>query len=201
MCSSDLIQALNGQGLLLAYHDRADGGLFATLCEMAFAARCGLAIELPRDNATAELFNEELGCVLQVRASDYARVRAEFEAAGLGDFVFEIGRPVAGEEILFMQRGAEVLRASRIELHRAWSATTYQMQKLRDHPECAQQEYDRILDAGDPGISPHVSFNPQDDVAAPFIGGTRPRMAILREQGVNGQIEMAAAFEIGRAHV
>ena len=191
----DTVQKLNREGRILAYHDRADGGLFVTLCEMAFAARAGLDIKLPRLDAIAELFNEELGAVIQVRESDLPLVRGAFAGAGLAAQFVEIGQPVAGDAIRIECGGAEIYRASRIELHRAWSATTFQMQTLRDNPECARQEYDRILDAADPGITPHLTFDPAADIAAPLIGGARPRIAILREQGVNGQIEMGAAFD------
>ncbi len=189
------MQSLIADGRILAYHDRSDGGLFATLCEMAFAARAGLAIALPRSDALAELFSEELGAVIQVRANDVPHMRDAFDQAGLGGQVFDIGRPLAGDGITIACAGREVLNASRIELHRAWSATTFHMQNLRDNPECARQEYDRILDADDPGITPRLTFDPAENIAAPLIGGKRPRIAILREQGVNGQIEMAAAFE------
>jgi len=191
----DAVQKLNREGRILAYHDRSDGGLFVTLCEMAFAARAGLAIKLSRKDGLAELFNEELGAVLQVRAADLPLVRGAFAEAGLQAEFVEIGKPVAGDTISIECCRAEIFRASRTELHRAWSATTFQLQSLRDHPACAREEYDRLLDAADPGITPLLKFDPAADVAAPLIGGARPRVAILREQGVNGQIEMAAAFD------
>ena len=190
-----VVQKLNGDGCILAYHDRSDGGLFVTLCEMAFAARAGLEIVLPRTDVLAALFNEELGAVLQVRVADLQAVREAFTQAGLGGEFSVIGAPVAGDQIRISCDGAEVYCAGRVELHRAWSATTYHLQSLRDNPACAQQEYDRILDLADPGISPNVSFDPAVDIIAPLVGGARPRIAILREQGVNGQIEMGAAFE------
>ncbi|MEO7727241.1 MAG: phosphoribosylformylglycinamidine synthase [Burkholderiales bacterium] len=191
----ETIQKLNGEGRILAYHDRSDGGLFVTLCEMAFASRVGLAITLRRGDAISELFNEELGAVLQIREADLGAVRDAFARAGLGDAFLEIGRPVAGDRITVAAAGAEVYSASRVDLHRAWSETTFRMQSLRDNPDCAREEYARILDEGDPGLSPHLTFDPAADIAAPLIGGARPRVAILREQGVNGQIEMAAAFD------
>jgi phosphoribosylformylglycinamidine synthase len=190
-----VIQKLNGDGRILAYHDRADGGLFVTLCEMAFAARAGLDIELPRADALAGLFNEELGAVLQVRESDLSAVRKAFTDAGLAGELMEIGKPVTGERVRVTCGGAEVYCALRTDLHRAWSETTFHMQRLRDNADCAREEFDRIKDREDPGLSPHVSFDPAVDVAAPLVGGARPRIAILREQGVNGQIEMGAAFE------
>jgi len=190
------VQALHAQGRILAYHDRSDGGMFATLAEMAFAARCGLAIaidELPGAPITA-LFNEELGAVLQVRTADRHDVVAALEAAGLR--CVAIGEAAPGDRVRVAREGTVLFDEPRIDLHRAWSRTTHALQKLRDHPEAADQEYERILDAGDPGLSPHLTFDPRQDIAAPFIGrSARPRVAILREQGVNGHIEAAAAFD------
>ncbi|MFZ9150872.1 MAG: phosphoribosylformylglycinamidine synthase, partial [Burkholderiales bacterium] len=190
------IQKLNRDGLLLAYHDRSDGGLLATLCEMLFAGRCGAEVAVNGDNPAAWLFNEELGAVVQIRRADRSRVLDALDAAGLSKLCSVIGSAGSGDRLVIRAAGKSLLDESRIDLHRAWSETTYRMQQLRDNPECAEQEYDRLLDAGDPGITPKLSFNPDEDVAAPFINrGAKPRMAILREQGVNGQIEMAAAFD------
>jgi phosphoribosylformylglycinamidine synthase len=188
-------QQLNRHGLLLAYHDRSDGGLLVTLCEMLFAARCGAQLELQGDVAAA-LFSEELGALLQIRRSERDAVMAMLKKAGLGDCCAIIGTVNAGSWLVVKAGGNTVLDESRIELHRAWSETTHRMQLLRDNPDCAQQEYDRLLDATDPGITPKLTFDPNEDIAAPFINrGAKPRVAILREQGVNGQIEMAAAFD------
>ncbi|HET9762631.1 MAG TPA: phosphoribosylformylglycinamidine synthase subunit PurQ, partial [Casimicrobiaceae bacterium] len=190
------VQLLHSRGVLLAYHDRSDGGLFAMLAEMAFASRCGLSIaldELPGEPVPV-LFNEELGAVLQVRSTDRHDVVAAFEAGGLR--CVAIGEPVRGERIRIAREGAALFDESRIELHRAWSRTTHALQRLRDNPDAADQEYERILDAADPGLLPRLTFDPARDIAAPFIGkGARPRVAILREQGVNGHVEMAAAFD------
>ena len=191
----EVVQGLNAAGRILAYHDRSDGGLFVTLCEMAFAARAGLEISLTRGDAIAQLFNEELGAVLQVRDNDLQTVRDAFKNAGLAEAYLEIGRAVTGDRIGIACGGTEVYSAQRADLHRVWSQTTFHMQSLRDNPLCAQQEYDRLLDASDPGISPHLTFDPAEDIAAPFVNRARPRIAILREQGVNGQIEMGAAFD------
>ncbi len=191
----ETVQALNRAGRILAYHDRSDGGLFVTLCEMAFASRTGLDIRLPPGDAIAQLFNEELGAVLQLRETDVPIVRDSFAKAGLAGAYLEIGQPSTGDTISIACGGNQIYAASRTDLHRIWSATTCQMQSLRDNPECARQEYDRIFDVADPGIAPHLVFDAADDIAAPFIGGIRPRVAILREQGVNGQTEMGAAFE------
>jgi len=217
------VQALNRDGLLLAYHDRSDGGLFAAVCEMAFAARCGVTLDLdslcnaggigirpkpaaggdPEDGrdpkgdperVLAALFAEELGAVLQVRVQDREAVLARLRAEDLQ--AQAIGSSNEGDEIRLMRNAQRVFAGKRIDLQRAWSETTWRMQSLRDNPECAREEYDRILDAGDPGLHALLSFDPAQDVAAPYIArGARPRIAILREQGVNGQMEMAAAFD------
>jgi phosphoribosylformylglycinamidine synthase len=195
------IQALNRAGLLLAYHDRSDGGLFVTLCEMMFASRVGITIsgELGLDGGDRErnlavLFNEELGAVIHVRRADVETVRAAAEDAGLRAHLRDIGTPNDDDRLRIVAAGTEIYSTSRIELQRAWSETTYHMQRLRDHPECAEQEYDRILDASDPGLHAHLTFDPAEDISLTFLS-TRPRIAILREQGVNGQMEMAAAFD------
>ncbi len=195
-----VIQQLNAEGRILAYHDRSDGGLLVTVCEMMFAGRCGVGLDLSALTGTLTpievLFNEELGAVIQVRHGDSMDVLKTLAAAGLGAACSRIGRVTASGKMVVTAGGAQIFSADRIELHRAWSETTFHMQRLRDNPQCAQQEYDRILDAGDPGIAPHLTFDPAVDVAAPFANrGTRPRIAILREQGVNGQVEMAAAFD------
>ena len=197
------LQALNRDGLLLAYHDRSDGGLFATVCEMAFAAHCGLTLDLDAllagasgdaEGVLAALFNEELGALLQVRAQDRDAVLARLAAEGLQ--AQAIGSPDEHDEIRLMRGAAPLFAHKRIALQRAWSETTWRMQALRDNPECAREEYERILDAGDPGLHAKLSFDPGADVAAPCLGkGARPRIAILREQGVNGHVEMAAAFD------
>ncbi|MFO0581675.1 MAG: phosphoribosylformylglycinamidine synthase [Anaeromyxobacter sp.] len=192
------VQRLAAEGKLLAYHDRSDGGLAVTLVEMAFAGGCGLEVELAAlgGDALAALFAEELGAVLQVRAGDVAAVKAAFASEGLGEHVHELGRPVPGERVL-VRRGAEVLLdARRSALRAAWSETTHRMQQLRDDPACADEEQALRCDPADPGLSAHATFDLAEDVAAPFVGrGARPKVAILREQGVNGQVEMAAAFD------
>jgi phosphoribosylformylglycinamidine synthase len=191
------IQALNAAGHLLAYHDRSDGGLFATVVEMAFAGHCGLEIDIAplAGEPLAALFNEELGAVVQLRADALATVRAVFAAAGLADCVHFIGRPVVEGRVRIRRGAAPLLDAARRELRDAWSQTSYQMQALRDHPDCAREEHAGRLDDEDPGLWTQLSFDPGEDIAAPFIArGARPRIAILREQGVNSQVEMAAAF-------
>ena len=194
----DTIQSLNRNNLILAYHDRSDGGLFVTLCEMAFAAHTGLNIKLDDlgANHVAALFSEELGAVIQVRHSDTDDIMKILHDNGLGKHSYVIGQPTDDDRIVFTFDQVTVLEDTRIAFQRTWSETTWRMQTLRDNPECAQQEYDRILDANDPGLDVALTFEPDDDIAAPYIAsGKRPRMAILREQGVNGQMEMAAAFD------
>ncbi|MDR5170964.1 phosphoribosylformylglycinamidine synthase [Methylobacillus flagellatus] len=191
------VQKLNREGRLLAYHDRSDGGLFAAVVEMAFAGRTGLELDITGlgHDAVAALYNEELGAVLQVHAADADVIVAELEQT-LAGRVHVIGAPASHGDILIHQAGKLVFAESRVALHRAWSETTYQMQKLRDNPQCAQQEYDRLLDERDIGLHAKLSFDPSENIAAPYIAtGARPKMAILREQGVNGQVEMAAAFD------
>ena len=187
------IQRLNGEGLLLAYHDRSDGGLLATFCEMAFAAHCGVCVDIGAlGEPIAALFNEELGAVVQIRASDRARVDALLAAACLIDVTHALGAPSDADELRIVAAGATLFAASRVELQRAWSETSYRIARLRDDPDCVQEEYDGLLDAQDPGLTVSLSFTPQ---APAIIGAARPKIAILREQGVNGQVEMAAAFE------
>ena len=190
---------LRQAGRVLAYHDRSDGGLFVTLCEMAFAGHTGIAIDasaLSADESglVAALFAEELGAVVQVREQEVDAVLAVFAAHGLSARV--VARVSGDDRVSVVQHGGVVYGESRIALQRTWSETTWLIQSLRDNPESARQEYDRVLDADDPGISPAVSFDPAEDVAAPSIAtGARPAIAILREQGVNGEVEMAAAFD------
>ncbi|MEW6353857.1 MAG: phosphoribosylformylglycinamidine synthase [Pseudomonadota bacterium] len=192
------VQTLNERGLILAYHDRSDGGLFAAVCEMAFAGRSGVTVQLDDLGADvlAALFCEELGALLQVRRADRDAVRNHLHDAGLGAHSHVIGALNAQDRIVFTHAGREILAAARVDWRRAWSETSYRMQALRDNPACAAQEYERLLDARDPGLHAHLTFDVNDDVAAPYIAkGARPRVAVLREQGVNGHVELAAAFD------
>ena len=193
------IQRLNGEGRILSYHDRSDGGLLATLTEMAIAGRCGLEADLDgpagSGDPMAALFSEEAGAVIQVREDDRDAVIGELREAGLRDCVHALGRPRADDRLVITAGDGRVLDRDLVELHRDWSDTTYRMQALRDDPECADEEYERILDRTDPGLHADLTFDPDEDVAAPFIDtGAAPRVAVLREQGVNGQVEMANAF-------
>ena len=195
----DALAALRHGGHVLAYHDRSDGGLFVTLCEMAFAGRAGVIIDadalcMRDDELAAALFAEELGAVVQVRESEADDVLGVFASHGLAARV--VARPAGDDRVAVVRRGTPVYSETRVALQRAWSETTWQIQSLRDNPESARQEYDRILDESDPGLSPVVAFDAAADIAAPYIAaGARPPIAILRDQGVNGEVEMAAAFD------
>ena len=190
---------LRQAGRVLAYHDRSDGGLFVTACEMAFAGHAGVTLDAEAvigngANLVSALFAEELGAVLQVREADIAEVLGVLAAHGVS--ARQVGRVTTDDRVRVVLGDGEVFAESRVALQRAWSETTWQMQTLRDNPVCAQQEYDAILDAADPGLSPVVTFDANEDVTAPFIAkGARPSIAILRDQGVNGEVEMAAAFD------
>ncbi|MBX3639425.1 MAG: phosphoribosylformylglycinamidine synthase [Nitrosomonas sp.] len=218
------IQQLNKADALLAYHDRSDGGLFVTLCEMAFAGHTGITVNLDQlcfdaqsndidgaelqfelggralERLFAVLFNEELGAVIQIQSKKRTIVMSVLSEAGLQNTSFVIGHPNTEDELRLLRNNKPVLAEKRVDLQRAWSETTYHMQKLRDNPACAQQEFDRIQDEDDPGLHVALSFNPEENNVAPMIRnsirtGVRPSIAILREQGVNGHVEMAAAFD------
>jgi phosphoribosylformylglycinamidine synthase len=183
----EAIQALRREGLLLAYHDRSDGGLLVTLLEMAFAGRTGLDIDCTGDDLLAELCAEELGAVIEVRAENLESVSALLE--GIPHRL--VGQPRQDEAISIAHNGQAVFSGERGALQQRWAELSYRMQRLRDNPVCADQEFEQIV-ADDPGFSSVLSF----DSSAPFnIGSERLEIAVLREQGVNGQIEMAAAFE------
>ncbi|WP_168014772.1 phosphoribosylformylglycinamidine synthase [Halomonas salinarum] len=194
-----VIQGLNADGQLLAYHDRSDGGLITTLLEMAFASHSGLEIKLdwlvdePVEAVNA-LFSEELGAVIQVNRRDTEAVLAQFAAAGI-DTCGVIARPRYDDQVRVTLFEEPLLETTRQLTQRAWSETSYRMQALRDNPECAKDEFDSLLDARDPGLSATPSFDVDEDVSAPYVNLARPPMAILREQGVNGHVEMAAAFD------
>jgi phosphoribosylformylglycinamidine synthase len=193
------VARLRHAGLVLAYHDRSDGGLFVTLCEMAFAGRCGIEADLVavggEARAVAALFAEELGAVLQVEAAAEQQVLAVFRDSGLEDCVRIIGRVTSDDSVAITVAGRPFFAAARTELRRAWSETTFRMQSMRDHPACAAEEYQRMTDPADPGLHARLTFDPAQDVAAPVVlKGAPPSIAILREQGVNSQVEMAAAF-------
>jgi phosphoribosylformylglycinamidine synthase len=217
----EAIQRLNRDGLILAYHDRSDGGLFVTLCEMAFASRCGISLNLDTvcydpwvndvdgierqpevvrgrysDRLFAGLFSEELGAVIQIRRDDRSRVMERLREAGVVAFTHFVGAPNELDEIRVWRNARLVVGEKRSVLWRAWSEVSYRIARLRDDAACAQEEFEALADDSNPGLGARLSFDPAQDIAVPLINaGARPRVAILREQGVNGQVEMAAAFE------
>jgi phosphoribosylformylglycinamidine synthase len=191
------IQSLNEQGLILAYHDRADGGLLATVAEMLFAGRLGVDLDISAlgNDTLSALFNEELGVVLQVKTAELDHIARLLDQAGLDEFTHVVGQVVPGQQLRIMQNGTEIYSATRAALQQTWSEVSYRMQALRDNPDCAKQEFECIADDNDPGLSATLSFDVNDNIAAKFIDAARPKVAILREQGVNGHVEMAAAFD------
>lgn len=197
-----VIQGLNADGHLLAYHDRSDGGLLASVVEMAFAGHCGLNLQLAtvahsREEVGAVLFNEELGAVIQVRQDATPMILAQFSAAGLGnDCVAVIGQPINNGAVNIRYHDDVLFSGERRLLQRQWAETSYQVQRLRDNAVGADQEFDALLEEDNPGLSFNLSYDVNEDIAAPYIKkGVRPQVAVLREQGVNGQVEMAAAFD------
>lgn len=182
---------------LLAYHDRSDGGLLTTLAEMSFAGHCGLDITL--DNLTGDalsvLFNEELGAVIQVKCENTKALRQLFSNAGIGELFHVLGSPNADDSLRITHNSTTVFESPRARLQSLWSETSYRVQSLRDNPLCAQQEFDAIAEKN-PGLSSKQTYDIAENIAAPYIQtGVRPKIAVLREQGVNGHVEMAAAFD------
>ncbi|SFV77548.1 Phosphoribosylformylglycinamidine synthase, synthetase subunit / Phosphoribosylformylglycinamidine synthase, glutamine amidotransferase subunit [hydrothermal vent metagenome] len=188
-----VINQLNKANLISAYHDRSDGGVITTILEMAFASHCGLDIET---NASIEaLFNEELGCVIQVSNANKSKVVAALAEAGLADCTSTIATINDSDTINITSNGKQIYSQSRAELHTLWSSTSYEIAKLRDNPDCAQQEFDNISQTTD-GIKTDLSFDIDHSIITPYIKtNVKPKIAILREQGVNGQVEMGAAFD------
>ena len=189
----EAIQRLSEERLVLAYHDRSDGGLLATIAEMMFAGRLGASLKLAGSDTDilAQLFSEELGAVLQVADSKLAAVHELLESCELG--WVDLGQVEGDQQLSIVNDDEVVLRLDRTRMQRAWSETSFRMQALRDNPESAQEEFDRALDVDDPGLNVRLTFDPAEDIVAPFAGGRKPALAVLREQGVNSQYEMAAA--------
>ncbi len=191
------IQILNEAGMILAYHDRSDGGLFTSVSEMAFAARCGIDLHLDfTENNIESLFTEELGAVIQIRTKDLQRVISAFgDAELLQDHIHDIGTLNSQKQIRISQQNKIIFNENILALHRAWSETTFRMQSLRDNPDSAKQEYARLNDENDSGLFADCTYDADEKIHASYINvGAKPKIAILREQGVNGHIEMAAAF-------
>ncbi len=194
----DVIQQFNQDDKLLAYHDRSDGGLLACIAEMMFAGHCGVDIDISGmgESALHTLFNEELGAVIQIRHDDFDDVMQALDAAGLGDMTHAFGIVNDDDELRVHSDEQIIYQEKRSRLQKYWAENSYRMQALRDNADCAKQEFERLDDENDAGMPIELSFDLDEDVAAPFIQtGVRPAVAILREQGINGQVEMAAAFD------
>jgi phosphoribosylformylglycinamidine synthase len=193
------IQAANDRGLISAYHDRSDGGLFIALAEMAFAGYTGMSICLDGlgDDPASILFNEELGAVVQVSKSNSRALAEIFAREHLTDCVHNLGTPGNNDVLNFSWQGKSLYKTSRLRLLRLWSETSFRIQSLRDNPDCARQESATLLNEN-PGLSVNTSYDVNEDITAPYVNLSRPRVAILREQGVNSQVEMAAAFDRAR---
>ncbi|MEQ1800589.1 MAG: phosphoribosylformylglycinamidine synthase [Gammaproteobacteria bacterium] len=193
------VQELRAAGLILAYHDRSDGGLFVTLCEMAFAGRTGLDVRLDagtHEQQLGALFAEELGAVIQVRDADAGTIAAVLGRHGLAHSLRRVASVTQADEVAISAAGSRLFGSSRTDLLRAWSELSFRMQALRDNPATAAEAWQSQLDPEDPGLSPLLTFDAAGNPAARIVATTkrRPRVAILREQGVNSQLEMAAAF-------
>lgn len=191
------MQEMLDKDYLLAYHDRSDGGLITTLCEMAFAGNTGLTVDIQKlgVQAVQVLFAEELGAVIQVKRNNFNNIKQIIDNYKLKNCFHQIGQVNDSQQVIILQDKMKVYTDSIKNLRKSWSATTYHMQKLRDNPECAKQEYDSMLNNEKPTLFSSLTYQTDEDVAAPYLNvGKKPRMAILREQGVNGQVEMAAAF-------
>ena len=187
-----VINTLNKEGLVNAFHDRSDGGALVTLLEMAFASRCGLDIRTSK--LLYELFNEELGCVIQVNNHNREKVLNELEKAGLKEHTKSIAKINETDEIIIYQDDIEVFKDQRVNLQQLWSSTSYHISKLRDNPECAISEHSELSKTSN-GLKISPSFDINENISAPYLNqGIKPKIAILREQGINGHIEMAAAF-------
>lgn len=202
------IQALVADDKLIAYHDKGDGGLFVTLAEMAFAGHCGLNANIEGlyseekgEDTLAALFNEELGAVIQVRNEDLDIVLSTLASNGLEACSHVIGTVEASDKLVITSGSDVIIDKSRTDLRVIWAETTHKMQSLRDNTACADQEHEAKKDNSDPGLNVKLSFDVNEDIAAPYIAasmvntGAKPKMAILREQGVNSHVEMAAAFD------
>ena len=193
----NIIQTLNKENKILAYHDRSDGGLLAVVTEMMFASRLGvdLCLDSLGKDTLAALFNEELGAVIQVHNHDADHVVDLFQQVGFANGIHIIGGLTGNQQLTIYRNNKPIYNASRAELQCHWSEVSYRMQALRDNPDCARQQFEQITDDGDPGLHAVLSFDPNEDITAPFLHLSRPKVAILREQGVNGHVEMAAAFD------
>ncbi|MCG3880982.1 phosphoribosylformylglycinamidine synthase [Psychrobacter sp. Ps3] len=199
----NFIQAGNEQGIISAYHDIGDGGLLATIAEMQFTSRQGIKLSLSDDNLLGQLFSEELGAVIQVMPEDVAALVALADEYNVSDMLSLVGQSTEEDSLIIqtpLHQGDKTLRFSRSELQQQWSQVSYQIARRRDNPVCVQQEYDLIADTNHKGLIAAPNFDLNQKIETPYLNSradsdnSKPRVAILREQGVNGQLEMAAGF-------
>lgn len=192
----DFIQQANNQGLITAYHDIGDGGLLATIAEMQFTSRQGVKLVLSDNNLLGQLFAEELGAVIQVKTHQVAQLLALAETTGVSELLSLVGQST-DEDSLLIQTATQNLRFERSELEQEWSKVGYHIAKNRDNPECVQQAFDLIGDKSHQGLIAQANYDLNQAIEAPYINSrsVQPKVAILREQGVNGQLEMAAGFK------
>lgn len=192
----NFIQQANNQGLITAYHDIGDGGLLATIAEMQFTSRQGVKLVLSDDNLLGQLFAEELGAVIQVKSDKVAELLELAEKTGVSELLSLIGQST-DEDSLLIQTATQNLRFERSELEQEWSKVSYHIAKNRDNPECVQQAFDLIGDKSHQGLIAQANYDLNQAIEAPYINSrsAQPKVAILREQGVNGQLEMAAGFK------
>ena len=220
---TNAIITLRERNAILAYHDRSDGGLLACIAEMAFASHCGISLNVDllcidpqtepdygdaknwasqvsgrrHEQTMRALFSEELGAVIQIERSQRDAVFAVLRECGISAFSHVIGKPNQSDALEIWRDAKCVYTESRVHLQKLWQNTSYQIARLRDNPNCVDSEYQSIDDKNDPGMSPILRFDPNENPSAPFINkGTRPKMAILREQGVNSHLEMAYAMDL-----
>ncbi|MBD3726538.1 MAG: phosphoribosylformylglycinamidine synthase subunit PurQ, partial [Moraxella osloensis] len=192
----NFIQQANNQGLITAYHDIGDGGLLATIAEMQFTSRQGVKLVLTDDNLLGQLFAEELGAVIQVKTHQVAQLLALAETTGVSELLSLVGQST-DEDSLLIQTATQNLRFERSELEQEWSKVSYHIAKNRDNPECVQQAFDLIGDKSHQGLIAQANYDLNQAIEAPYINSrsAQPKVAILREQGVNGQLEMGAGFK------
>lgn len=198
------IQAANEQGLISAYHDISDGGLIATVAEMQFTARVGINLSLDDDNLIGQLFAEELGAVIQVLPEYVADLQDLADEYQVAEMLTAIGQvfetPVGGadEDILSIVSPSFDVEFARSDLQREWTKVSHEIARLRDNPNCADQEFALIDDIDHHGLIAFANYDLNQAVEAPYINSrsSHPKVAILREQGVNGHLEMAAGFKM-----
>ncbi len=192
------VKELKSKNLLHAYHDRSDGGLFTTLCEMSFASHVGIDIHLDDlgEDVISSMFSEELGVVIQIDANDFDEVMGLMSKHRLDLITYKIGTPNKGTQLSIFHDDKIVYENKWIELLKLWASTSHSIQSLRDNKQCADEELEATTDEQNPGLRVHLTFDLNENISAPYINtGVNPKIAVLREQGVNGHVEMAAAFD------